>query len=157
MPCWNRNQVSSQEMYRWYVTTVKNHVDYKTYRAVTKLWGIRAVEMTLEGRDIPLYCGFYEIGIRKRYKPVFVDHRQSKIQGKKVYGSNSHSGFYGAKIWWGSKWIRFSVKGWHFTPMRKWSRALAQVLKTPGGHKRFVERIVVSGTAIKKRRKRFKI
>lgn len=157
MPQFNRNALSSFEMYDWYKTTVKNHVDYETYREVVKLWGTLASEYLLDGRDIPLYVGFKKFGIRKKHKPTFIDYVATKKAGKLIIGSNSHAGFYGAKVYWKKFHTRFNVRGWIFIPCRKLTRALAAVMKTPGGHRKYVEQIVFSGTAKKKQSKRFKL
>lgn len=156
MSKFDRSALSSFEMYDWYKTTVKNHVDYKTYRKVILLWGLLATEYLLEGKDIPLYTGFKKFGIRKKYKPTFIDKLASEKAGKRVIGSNSHADFFGASVYWKTFHTRFNIKGWVFVPCRKLTRALAKVMQTPGGHRRFVEQIVFSGTAKKKQSKRFK-
>ena len=157
MPLWNKNTVSSLELYDWYKLTVKKHVDYKTFRKVLKLWGKYANEFLVEGKDIPLYYSFKKFGVRKKYKPTFIDKLETVRQGKRVIGSNSHSDFYGAKVYWKKLHTKFNIRGWIFMPSRKLSRAVAAIMKMPGGHRRYVEQIVVSGTAAKKRKKRFKL
>ena len=159
MPRVNRNQIIMQDMYDWYKSLYKNHVDHATYRKVTDLWGEYARELLLEGKDLNLYVNFPLIGIRKRSKPVYIDRILSKKLKKKVYSPNTHSDYYGAFVYWRKNWANFNTVRWTFLPARKLSRGLAQVLKQPGGHRRFVENALSSGSAASqvKINKRYKL
>ena len=157
MPKWDKNTLDSYDMYAWYKLKVRKHVDYKTFRKVLLLWGKYANEYLIEGKDIPLYQGFKKFGVRKWYSPTFVDIVESKKQGKRIIGSNSHSDFYRAGIYWKKLHTKFNIKGWVFIPSRKLTRAVASIMRMPGGHRRYVQKIVVSGTGARKRKKRFKL
>ena len=158
MPKWDKGEIKWDELYQWYRS--KNpevYLDQKRYKEVIILWGELCREYLLEGREIPLYHGFKTFSIRKKYRKTYLDRKQSKIQGKPVYGSNSHSSFFTAGLWWVKRGTKFNVSGWKFKAGRKLNRELAVVMKNPGGHRKFVENIVLSGTAEKKQRKRFRI
>jgi len=80
----------------------------------------------------------------KKIKKRYVDYKESKIQKKKVYKSNVHSGFFGARIFWKSHYASYALKGWEFRPHRNLSRALAGVMNTPGEHRRYMERVIAT-------------
>jgi len=159
MPKISKGQIYLKDMYTWYVALYKKHVDYETYKKVVKMWGKGAQELLLEGKDVPLYADFKLLGVRKRYRPYYVDRNLSKIERRTVLVPNTHSDFYGAAIYWKKKGSRFKIKSWVFKPIRELSRSLASVMKQPGGHKKFTERVRISGhsNSYEKRAKRYKI
>ena len=158
MPRSKRNSYSIKEMYNWYRSLYKKYVDYKTYLLVIELYAKYMMEDLLLGKDIQLYAGFQVLGVRKKYKPYYIDYVQTKLQKKKVLMPNTHSDFYGAQIYWKHRGSKFYPREWAFRPHRTLSRALAQVMKVPGNHKRFVEmaRQGNSGARIKNA-KRYKL
>lgn len=157
MPRLDKGRILSKEMYNWYRDTVPKHVDYKTYKKVTFLWGRLACEYLLEGKDVPLYSGFKLFGIRKRYAPTYIDYKQTRIHGRKILMPNTHSNFYSARVHWRKNKTKFNVNGWMFEPNRKVSRELATVMKSPGGYRRYVGRVEAHASRISKLKKRYKL
>ena len=52
---------------------------------------------------------------------------------------NTHSGFYGARVFWKKNYVTCSARGWIFRPARKLSRGLAVMMEKPHGHARYVK------------------
>ena len=146
MPKHNKNQYTLKEVYRWYTKKVENPVSYKVHKEVLDAWGDVMVEFLLEGKDIKLQQGMSVLGIRKKEKRTYVDRQASKKAGKLVVVQNSHSGFYGASIYWRRHYTTINSKGWSFRPSRELARGLADVMHTPLGHTKFVKRARVART-----------
>lgn len=144
MPKFNRNQYTVNEMYAHYVKTTQNPVDKETFKTTLDVWGTIVNEYILQGRDVKFPHGLSTIGVRKREKPVYVDYKASREQGRRVMRSNSHSGFYGARVMWRRHYTTMNTRGWEFEPSRELSRGVAAVMKMPGGHTNFVKKAVVT-------------
>ena len=158
MPRSKRNSYSIKDMYNWYKSLYKKYVDYSTYLKVLELYARYMMEDLMLGKDIPLYAGFQVLGVRKKYKPYYIDYVQTKAQGKRVLVPNTHSDFYGASVYWKHKGSTFYAKEWTFKPHRTLKRMLAKVLKTPGKHRLFVEMARQGGSGKNiKNAKRYKL
>ncbi|HEC44439.1 hypothetical protein LCGC14_0984230 [marine sediment metagenome] len=144
MPKHNKNQYSLQQVYQWYKNSVNDPVDYKTHKLVLEVWGTVFSEYILAGKDIKLQQGLSVLGVRKKEKHTYVDRRASKLAGKLVLKPNTHSGFYGANVYWRRHYTVCNSKGWVLRPCRKLSRALGVIMKQPYGHTRYVKRAMVS-------------
>ena len=146
MPKHNKNQYTLQEVYRWYSKRVETPISYKDHKKVLDTWGDVVNEFLLSGKDVKLAQGMSILGIRKKEKRTYVDRKASKIEGKLVVKQNSHSGFYGASVYWRRHYTTINSKGWVFRPTRELARALADVMVKPLGHTRFVKRARVART-----------
>lgn len=157
MPKYDRGTLLLSEMYEQYRSFTDKPVSFKTHKAILELWGNLVSEYIIAGKEIPLYVGFKVFGTKKIYKPTYVDRRQSKLQKKLVIMPNTHSDFYGVRMYWKKIGTKFNIRNWSFTPVRKLSRALAKEMQVPGGHRKYMEKARISGTAAKKQKKRFKL
>lgn len=146
MPKHNKNQYTLKEVYRWYTKRVEEPVSYKVHKEVLDLWGDTVVEYLLKGKDVKLQQGISVLGIRKKEKRTYVDRLASKLAGKRVIVQNSHSGFYGASVYWRRHYTTINSKGWSFRPTREFARKLGDVMQEHLGHTRFVKRARVART-----------
>jgi len=125
-------------MYKFYCTLSSTPVDYTTYKSIINLWGEKAIEYLVQGKDIQLPSKLSYIGIRKILKPTYVDYQESRRQKKCVVKPNTHSSFYGTKLFWNSHFTRFDVNHWSLTASRKLKQAVKRVMIIPNGHTNFV-------------------
>lgn len=146
MPKHNKNQYSLQYEYNTYKKTVSEPLTYKEHKKVLDLWGDIVTDYLLLGKDVRLHKGLSVLGVRKKVKRTYVDRKASKISGKLVIKPNTHSGFYGAYIYWKKNYVTCSAKGWVFKPSRALSRRLGEVMKEHRGHTRFSQRAVVTSS-----------
>ena len=138
MPKHNKNQYSLKEAYNFYKSEVSDPVSYKEYKLILDTWGNIVIEYLIQGKDVLLHRGLSLLGVRKKTKLAYVDKQESKRQKKKVLVSNSHSGFYGASVYWRRHYTRFSSVGWSFKASRVLSRKLAAIMQESGGHTNFI-------------------
>ena len=157
MPRYDKGIIPAPEMYLWYKSRCPIHVDFKTYRSVVILWGELFCEYLLDGKDVDMYGGLSKLGVRKQYVPNYVDFKLSKDLGKRTVVPNTHSEFWGGKIWWNKARIRVKGAGWYCKPNRKLSRSLAAIMKTPGGHRKYVQIAISRSMPAVKFKKRFKL
>jgi hypothetical protein len=122
----------------------KDHVDYTTYRQICNDFNQMFVQELFEGKIKDLYNGLGKIYICKLptdYTKPCLDYKSTKELGKKVYHTNIHSdGFYARFIWVKARARTKRVRKFIFTPTWANKRALASIMKTPGGHKKFLIR-----------------
>lgn len=141
MPKINKNIISLNEVYKYYKKNSKAKLDKKIFKQILDSYGEEFVKFLLEGKDIKLFCGLSVVGIRKDVKFTYTDLRASKEQGKRVIKPNTHSGNYGARVYWGRGRTRIDSRGWKFVPNRSLSRGLSVVMKQYLGHTKFVQRM----------------
>lgn len=157
MPSFDRGIIPRRELYSWYKSMYPVHVDEATFSKVFKLWGKLVAQYLLEGKDVGLYYGFSRLGIRKHYKPSYVDHKLSQLHGRRIVVPNTHSDYWGAYVWWNKARIRFSVKHWRLNTSRKLARDLAAIMKVRGGHRKYAQVLVRRNMPDVKLKKRFKL
>jgi len=139
MPKYDRNQYLLKDVYKHYKSRVDDPVDYKTHKLILDTWGDVVVRYLMEGRDVQLQERLAKIGIRKNECKAVVDYPESKRQQKRVLRSNSHSGFYAARLYWNSHGTRFNSKGWVFQASRNLKAELFKVMSKIGGHRTFLK------------------
>lgn len=144
MPKVDKKQITLPQVYKHYKTTTDNPVDYKIHKQILDAWGELVNEFLLQGKDVKLHNGMSTLGIRKKIKRTFIDKKASREAGKEIRSSNVHSGFYGANVFWRRHYTTFNSSGWGFFPSRALHRGLAKVMKTAGGHLRFMQRAMVT-------------
>lgn len=140
MPKYNKEQYTLAETYEAYKTTTNEPVTLKEFRLILDTWGVVMNEFLVRGRDVSLPHGLSVLAVRKKERPTYVDKKESAKQGKQVRKSNDHSGGYGAKVIWRRHYTTMSSRGWEFTPSRELTKAVSEVMKTPGGHQNYVKR-----------------
>ena len=144
MPKVDKKQVTLPQVYQHYKNTTEDPVDYKTHKQVLDTWGELVNEYLLQGKDVRLQSGMSTLGIRKKIKRTYIDRKASKQAGKEVRAVSTHSGFYGAKVWWRRHYTTFNSSGWGFFPSRALHRGLAAIMKSAGGHLRYMQRATVT-------------
>jgi nucleoid DNA-binding protein len=146
MPKYDRRTITLQESYKWYLANSDDEykVDYKQFKLILETWGKCLNKRLCLGQDVRLYRGFSMLGVRKKIQRTYIDRQESKRQGKKVVLPNSHSNYYRASIYWKKHYTKFSCKGWSFKPTRELRKQLHDVMVEPGGHRRFVQRAMVT-------------
>ena len=140
MPKVDKNQFKLAEMYRFYSKSVKSPVSYKDHKLILDTWGRTVSEYLMEGKDVNFLAGLSTLGVRKEIKFTYTDFKASKEQGRRVIKPNTHSGNYGARVYWRRSRTRFKSSGWKFVPSRVLSRGIASVMKRLLGHTVFVQR-----------------
>jgi hypothetical protein len=143
MPKINRNTIPLQKVYAYYKNKSKEKVSKKVFKQILDLYGEEFVKFLLEGKDVKIHSGLSVMGVRKDVKFTYTDFKASKEQGKRVLKPNTHSGNYGAKVYWGRGRTKINSRGWRFTPNRSLSRGISKVMKQYLGHTTFVKRIKV--------------
>jgi hypothetical protein len=144
MPKHNKHQYSLTEVYTHYKKSVTTPVDQKVYKLILDTWGKIVNDYLLAGKDVKLQQGLSTLGVRKKERRTYIDAKESKAAGRAVVKSNSHSGFYGARIYWRRHYTVINSIGWEFRPTRALSRALGVIMKMPLGHTTFVKRALVT-------------
>ena len=97
----------------------------------------------IEGKFIILPFNLGKFYIRKRknnYKHLKLDYQYYNTTGKIAYHLNEHSNKFHAKWFWEK--ISFRIPGnriYSFIPSRQNKRALANIMKQPGGYINYLE------------------
>lgn len=146
MPKHNKNQIPLTEVYKHYKDNTEKPLDYKTHKAVLDLWGKKVREALVEGKDIKLYHGLSSLGIRKRVKKTYIDKRASSEAGKIIRRSNSHSGFFAAKLLWRRHYTKFNSNNWGFHTCRELQSMITDVMSTLNGHLRYMQKALIPTT-----------
>ena len=148
MPKYDKNQYSLREVYSHYKIRCKERgvapVDYKKHKLILDTWGSKVVEYLALGKDVKLHSGLATLSVRKRVGSSYVDYKETKKAGRAVRLSNSHSGFFIARVRWSRHYTKVHSRGWRFMPSRKLILALVKVMRTPRGHMQFVQKARVT-------------
>lgn len=140
MPKINRNLISLKETYKFYKENAKGELlSYKEFKLVLDTWGSEFVNMLILGKDVKLQAGLSVFGVRKKKQFTYTDLKASKESGKRVLKPNTHSGNYGARVYWGRQKTKIDSRGWKFTPSRTLSRGISAVMKKFLGHTMYVK------------------
>ena len=119
----------------------KSNVSKKEYRDICCAFNKKIVDVALTGRVVKLPFRMGEIWIKKiktNWDNPPIDLNESKKQGKTIYHLNMHSDGWWARWYWTRTNSRISnVTYYSFDATRDNSRAVAKIMKTPGGYKRF--------------------
>lgn len=138
MPKYKKYIYLSAEVYANYVKGVAEPLSKKDHNIVLETWGAVVAEHLLAGKDVKLHEGMSTLSIRKARGPkTYIDYKASKEQRRQVRAPNTISDYYKARIMWSRHYTRVFSKGWIFKPYRTLARSLAQVMKTPGGHRTY--------------------
>jgi len=161
VPKYDKSQYKLFEVYRFYKARCKERgvepVDYKQHKLILDTWGNKFVEYLAAGKDVKLHSGLATLRIRKKKKTTYIDFKASKEAGKAVRKSNVHSGFYIAKVGWTRHFTKIASRGWMFIPSRKLVLALVKVMRTPGGHRQYVIKAIVTQKNREKQAYKYKI
>ena len=133
-----------KDVYKLYKSKVKSPVDYATFAKVCQLHNRLLMSKVIEkGHNIrlPYRLGFIRVKKTKMdFKHVKFDYGEFNKTGIKSFFLNEHSDEYKARILWEkSKCIIPGKRPYCFQPTREWKRRLAAIMKSPGGHKRYLE------------------
>lgn len=143
MPKYNKKQVPNKEVYKFYVEYVKERgaapLSYTDFNRVYEAWGIKVGEYLIAGKDVKLHAGLSTLRVRKKYSPTYIDYKETKKQGRVVRKPNTKSGFYRAKVFWRRHYTTCNSVGWTFAITRELARKLSAVMKSTGGHKKFLK------------------
>lgn len=131
------------EMYKYYKSTRKDPVDYKTYKAICEEYAKICANKIIEES---VHLRFPFVGIlrikktKQQYKTLKFDFQTYRETGIKAYHLNEHSDDFYAKWFWHKSNCRLPGKlPYSFTATRDNKRHLAKVMKSPGGHNRYYE------------------
>ena len=144
MPKHNKHQIPLTEVYKHYKENAKNPLDYKTHKLVLDTWGELVSDAIAEGKDIKLFSGLATLGVRKKKCKTYIDKRASKEAGKIVRSSNSHSGFFNAKVLWKRHYTRFSSANWSFHTTKALQKKITAVMSEMDGHKRYLQKMNIA-------------
>lgn len=144
MPKYDKSQYSLKKVYSHYRKRCKERgvepVDFKKHKLILDTWGLKVVEYLAAGKDVQLHSGLASLQIRKKRVESYVDFKASREAGKAVRKSNAHSGFFVSVVRWTRHYTKIHSRGWKFIPSRKLVIKLTDVMKTPGGHRTFVQK-----------------
>lgn len=143
-PCYN-----TIDIYRDYKSEVKEKdikfkITAKQHKDICHEYNkLLADEILNHSQIVKLPFRLGEIGIRKRkmsYKFLKLDFDHFNKTGEKTYHLNLHSNEWFARWHWKKKNCLVPNKGYYsFTAADTLKKALAKIMKTPGGHTRFYE------------------
>jgi hypothetical protein len=126
------------EMYDEYIKDVNEDspywMDRGTFVKVGDKFYKEAVQEVLNGKVLYLPFGLGRIRIIKKklsnYKRVtYINWKESKLLGKRVYHLNEHSDGYNYFIKWDNKFGVNWVRRYNFVPTRNFKRTLARIIK----------------------------
>ena len=124
-------------------TTKDEKVLYDDYRKICYAVNAKIAEKMLEGRQIKFPFNLGQLFIRKvknNFKNLKFDYAHFNKTGEKSFHLNTHSSKFHAKWFWQKISCRIpGNKIYSFIPSRENKRALARVMKQPGGYKRYLE------------------
>ena len=119
----------------------KTKVTRETYRKICCDFNKMIVADAIEGKTVPLPYSMGSLWIKKYeidYDNPPIDLNESRKAGKKVYHLNFHSDGYIAKWAWTKRNnLITNLIYYSFRVTREHSRAVAQIMKQPNGHKRY--------------------
>jgi len=141
------DELGIKDSYKYYrsndYTTKDEKVLYDDYRKICYAVNAKIAEKIIEGKQIKLPFNLGQIFIRKvknNFKHLKFDYAHFNKTGEKSFHLNTHSNKFHAKWFWQKISCRIpGNKIYSFIPSRDNKRSLAQVMKQPGGYKRYLE------------------
>lgn len=140
-------ELGIKDIYKYYrsnlYVTKHDKVLYKEYSKIIYAVNKKIAEKLLEGKYIkfPYNLGkFYIRKVKNNFKHLKFDYAHFNKTGEFSYHLNIHSNMYHAKWFWEK--ISCRIPGntiYSFIPSRENKRALAAIMKSPGGYKRYLE------------------
>jgi len=132
---------SLNHAYKFYKDKYGDDIDKATYRAVCCAFNKEVINQALEGKMVKLPHRMGSIWVKKYQidpdNPP-IDLNESKKAGKVIYHLNFHSDGYTARWAWSKRNnLVTNLIYYSFHATRANSRALAKIMKDPGGHKRY--------------------
>lgn len=141
------DELGIKDVYRYYrskdYTTKEDKVRYDVFRTTVYAVNKKIAERLLEGKYIklPFNLGkFYIRKIKTNFNNMKLDYVHYNKTGERVVHLNTHSNNYHARWFWEK--ISCRIKNhtiYSFIPSRGNKRALAKVMLSPGGYKRYLE------------------
>lgn len=136
-----------KDIYKYYrsdnYATKEEKVTYKDFTEVCYKVNALLAERMLEGKYFKLPLGLGKFFIKKRrlnFDSLKFDYAHYNKTGQKAFFLNEHSNRFYAKWFWEKISCRVAGNSvYSFIPARTNKRALANVMQTPGGYKRFLE------------------
>lgn len=148
MPKYDKSQYSLRNVYRLYKLRCAARgfepVDHKLHKLILDTWGNTVVSYLAAGKDVKLHNGLASLQVRKTKRESYVDFKASKEAGRVIRKSNSHSGFFVAKVRWTRHYTKIHSRGWRFIPSRKLVKAIVVVMRTPRGHTQYVQKAKIT-------------
>lgn len=133
-----------KDMYAYYLVKAKSPVTYKEYVQICTAHNKLLMELVLyysANIRLPHRLGYLRIKKTKmNYKYLKLDYGTYNKTGEMVYHLNEHSDDFKARfLWEKSKCVVKGKRPYCFQPTREHKRSLAEIMKSPGGHKIFSE------------------
>lgn len=138
---------SAKQAYDFYRKDCKDNKEKYVGRSqhwdICKKFNKMLSEAILEGKHVKLPFGLGMIYIKKfkhAAKKFRFDYGEYNKTGKKLVHLNEHSDGFTGYWYWRKRDVRIAgVLAYSFKEVRANSRALAQIMKKEGGHKRFIQ------------------
>ncbi len=132
------------EAYQLYVKTADSPLPYKEYRKICEEYNKALMRRVLEEGErakLPMGLGYIRVHKAKmNYNYMKFDYGTFNATGLKTYHVNDHSDDFKARILWEkSKSIHKGKKPYCLILTRQHKRRLAEIMKTDGGHKAYIE------------------
>ena len=133
-------------LYKYYKENSTDILSFPIFRQVIFTYNKMLMQEILNEASnirLPYRLGYLRIKKSKMsYKHLKFDYGTYNKTGIKAFHLNEHSDDYKARILWDKcKCIVKGKRPWSFKPSRKNSRALAAIMKTNGGHKKYTEEL----------------